>query len=187
MPLARNDIFPVRDGRWARRSRVPISIREPPRSANGGRSRHGGRRMSIASPRHTARAFTTAAALLLLALAWRLPGARGQGTGDPAPMRVAWTERTMGTYGRVTLVTRDSAAAWPEARVALAALVRVDSLMSNWTTTSEVARLNREAGSAETRVQPEVGTVLEAALRLWRESDGAYDITVEPLVRAWGF
>jgi thiamine biosynthesis lipoprotein len=93
----------------------------------------------------------------------------------------------MGTYGRVTIVTGDSAAAWPDAEVALAALVRVDSLMSNWTSTSEVARLNREAGSAETRVDPEVGVVLEAALRLWHESGGAYDITVEPLVRAWGF
>jgi len=93
----------------------------------------------------------------------------------------------MGTYGRVTIVTDDSAAAWPHARVALAELHRVDSLMSNWTATSEVARLNREAGSGETPVHPEVGTVLESALRLWRESGGAYDITVEPLVRAWGF
>jgi len=93
----------------------------------------------------------------------------------------------MGTYGRVTIVTGDSAAASPDAELALAALMRVDSLMSNWTSTSEVARLNREAGSAETRVNPEVGVVLEAALRLWHESAGAYDITVEPLVRAWGF
>ena len=93
----------------------------------------------------------------------------------------------MGTYGRVTLVTDDSAAAWGVAAIALAELRRVDSLMSNWTTTSEVARLNREAGTKETRVHPEVGRVLQAALALWKESGGAYDITVEPLVRAWGF
>jgi thiamine biosynthesis lipoprotein len=93
----------------------------------------------------------------------------------------------MGTYGRVSLVTADSAAAASDAGCALAVLRRVDSLMSNWTTTSEVARLNREAAQRATRVHPEVGTVLAASLRLWRESDGAYDITVEPLVRAWGF
>jgi FAD:protein FMN transferase len=93
----------------------------------------------------------------------------------------------MGTYVRVTVPTDDSAAIWPEARRALAVFQRVDSLMSNWTATSEVARLNREAPLAATRVHPEVGAVLEASLRLWRESGGANDITVEPLVRAWGF
>src|SRR5262245_66474298 len=106
----------------------------------------------------------------------------------PDPSRsVSWSERTMGTYGRVTLVTADSSGAFGSAATALAALRPVDSLMSNWTTTSEVARLNREAGRGETRVHPEVGKVLDAALALWKESAGAYDITVEPLVRAWGF
>jgi thiamine biosynthesis lipoprotein len=92
----------------------------------------------------------------------------------------------MGTYANVTIVTADSAATAPIARRAHAAFARVDSLMSNWTTTSEVARINREAGH-EVVVQPEVAVVLDASLRLWRESDGAFDITVEPLVRAWGF
>lgn len=93
----------------------------------------------------------------------------------------------MGTYGQVILVTADSAASFPLARAALAAFMRVDSLMSNWTTTSEVARLNREAASGATPVQPEVATVIDRALRTWRETDGAFDITVEPLVRLWGF
>ncbi|MGH7729925.1 MAG: FAD:protein FMN transferase [Candidatus Eiseniibacteriota bacterium] len=104
-----------------------------------------------------------------------------------APRSVAWTARTMGTYVRVTLATDDSAGASREAQRALAVFQRVDSLMSNWTVTSEVARINREASAAATRVHPEVGAVLAAALRLWHESGGAYDITVEPLVRAWGF
>jgi thiamine biosynthesis lipoprotein len=125
--------------------------------------------------------------VLLLALPLAAARSRGGDAGMGVPRSVSWTERTMGTYGRVTLVTGDSAGAWGEAAIALAALRRVDSLMSNWTTTSEVARLNREAGTKETRVHPEVGRVLEAALALWKESSGAYDITVEPLVRAWGF
>ena len=174
----------------------------PPCRSSGRRvpregGRHRGERMrfgrsTAGNPR---RARTAAACGFLLFLALPLAAARSQG-GDAgsganpaaaASRTVSWTERTMGTYGRVTLVTGDSAAAWDVAALALAALRRVDSLMSNWTTTSEVARLNREAGAKETRVQPEVGRVLKAALDLWKESDGAYDITVEPLVRAWGF
>jgi len=111
----------------------------------------------------------------------------GASTGATARRTVSWAARTMGTYVRVTVATDDSAAMSPEADRALAVFRRVDSLMSNWTATSEVARINREAAGAPTRIEPEVGVVLEASLRLWRESRGAFDITVEPLVRAWGF
>jgi FAD:protein FMN transferase len=110
------------------------------------------------------------------------------GGADAAPpMRATWTIRTMGTYGRVTIVTPDSAAAAATALAALGGFARVDSLMSNWTTTSEVARINRVAGAGTTSVHPEVATVIDASLRTWRESHGAFDITVEPLIRLWGF
>jgi thiamine biosynthesis lipoprotein len=133
-----------------------------------------------------------AAALLGMGLAGALPAA-DSATDAPqaaagAPRRsVSYPIRTMGTYGQVILVTADSAASYPIARAALAAFTRIDSLMSNWTTTSEVARLNREAAHGATLVQPEVATVLDASLRTWRDSDGVFDITVEPLVRLWGF
>src|SRR5262245_40279537 len=110
--------------------------------------------------------------------------------GAPSPgerRSVAWVTRTMGTYVRVTVVTADSAAAEPKARIAQAAFRRIDSLMTNWTTTSEVARLNREAAVSPTVVDPEVARVIEASIAVGRESDGAFDITVEPLIRAWGF
>src|SRR5262245_42360290 len=110
--------------------------------------------------------------------------------GAPSPgerRSVAWVTRTMGTYVRVTVVTADSAAAEPKARIAQAAFRRIDSLMTNWTTTSEVARLNREAATSPTVVDPEVARVIEASIAVGRESDGAFDITVEPLIRAWGF
>jgi thiamine biosynthesis lipoprotein len=104
-----------------------------------------------------------------------------------APRSVSYPVRAMGTYVNVTLVTPDSAASLEQARAAHAAIRLVDSLMSNWTTTSEIARLNRVADSIATPVEPHTFAVLARSLRLWRESDGAFDITVEPLVRAWGF
>ena len=69
-------------------------------------------------------------------------------TSAPAkPRAVAYLGRAMGTYSRVVLVTADSAATAPLARQAQATFARIDSLMTNWTTTSEVARLNREAAN----------------------------------------
>ena len=103
------------------------------------------------------------------------------------PRAVFYPIHTMGTVANVTIVTADSAGALSHAHRAHATLARIDSLMTNWTNTSEVARLNRVAGHEPTTVHPEVAIVLESAIRVWRETDGAFDITVEPLVRLWGF
>ena len=125
------------------------------------------------------------ATLALAAFATAVFPARTVLSNEP-PRVVAYSTRTMGTYANIALVTADSAASAPTAAIAQAALQRADSLMSNWTTTSEVARINREA-FAGTTVQQEVAAVIDAALRLWQDSDKAFDITVEPLVRLWGF
>jgi thiamine biosynthesis lipoprotein len=115
------------------------------------------------------------------------PAAGGARSSPDARRSVTYPARTMGTYASIVMVTADSVATAPHARVAHAVFARVDSLMSNWTSTSEVARLNREASSGATPVHPEVAVVLDASIRIWRESAGAFDITVEPLVRLWGF
>jgi thiamine biosynthesis lipoprotein len=126
--------------------------------------------------------FGTSAALAIAALC-------GASLGPPGGLVRPYTHaiRTMGTYANVTIVAADSAATQADARAASAVFFRVDSLLSNWTQTSEVARVNRVAGTGATQVHPELATVLAASLRAWNESDHAFDITVEPLVRAWGF
>ncbi len=93
----------------------------------------------------------------------------------------------MGTWASLTIVASDSTAVAGIAHRSLRALHRVDSLMSNWSATSEVTRLNRDAARTETRVHPDVARVIDMACIVARESDGAFDITVEPLVRLWGF
>ena len=105
----------------------------------------------------------------------------------PAPRPVTFRTRTMGTWGALTVVTPDSAAVADAALASLLVFHRVDSLMSNWSETSDVAHINREAGRAPASIHPEVATVVTAALQVARESHGAQDITVEPLVRLWGF
>lgn len=123
--------------------------------------------------------------LVLLALLVLSPADPARADATPSAWRFA--TRCMGTAAELTLVGTDSLALAPLAARAMASFHRVDSLMSNWTRTSEVARLNRKAGRGELTVEPETAHVLAAALRVAAESGGAFDITVEPLVRLWGF
>jgi thiamine biosynthesis lipoprotein len=100
---------------------------------------------------------------------------------------VIFRTRTMGTWASLTVVTADSAAVADLAYRSLVVFHRVDSLMSNWTDVSEVARINREASHSEVRVHPEVAGVIAFGQQVARESGGAFDLTIEPLVRLWGF
>lgn len=67
-------------------------------------------------------------------------------------------------------------------------ITRVNGSMSTYHPDSELSRFNRApAGSAAAALSPALSTVLEAALDVHRESGGAFDPTIGPLVRVWGF
>ena len=64
---------------------------------------------------------------------------------------------------------------------------RIDRLMSHYKADSPLSRINREAGRHPVAVEPELFDFIAEAMRYNRESGGAFDITVGPLMKAWGF
>src|SRR5688572_3933946 len=70
---------------------------------------------------------------------------------------------------------------------ALAEISRVESMLSLYKPTSEVANLNARAADEPVHVSAEMFALLERAIALSRETNGAFDITIAPLVRCWGF
>jgi FAD:protein FMN transferase len=52
---------------------------------------------------------------------------------------------------------------------------------------SEIARLNAQAAREPVRVTPGVFALLQHAQKLSEQTGGAFDVTVAPLVRCWGF
>ena len=64
---------------------------------------------------------------------------------------------------------------------------RIDRLMSHYKPESPLSRLNREAAHGPVAVDPELFDFIAASLAYSLESDGAFDITVGPLMKAWGF
>ncbi len=66
-------------------------------------------------------------------------------------------------------------------------LAEVDSRMSTYKSDSELSRLNRADPSVPIKVSSELAQILVAARQIGAATDGAFDITVGPLVNAWGF
>lgn len=64
---------------------------------------------------------------------------------------------------------------------------RIDGLMSHYKPESALSRLNRGAAAGPVAVDAELFDFIAEALRYSRESEGAFDITVGPLMKAWGF
>ena len=94
---------------------------------------------------------------------------------------------TMGCTATVKVCGPDAATLPAIAGEALDEIDRVDRLMSNYKPDSPLSRLNREAADGPVAVEPELLDFLAECLRWSRESDGAFDVTVGPLMKAWGF
>jgi thiamine biosynthesis lipoprotein len=79
----------------------------------------------------------------------------------------------------------------PTRRAAIAeafdAVAEVDRLMSNYRDDSELTLINHRAALEAVRVSDPMLAVLRAAQEVSVRSAGAFDITVGPLVRLWGF
>ena len=64
---------------------------------------------------------------------------------------------------------------------------RIEARLSLYRATSEIARVNALASREKVRVSPETFSLLKHARKLSEETKGAFDITIAPLVRCWGF
>ena len=64
---------------------------------------------------------------------------------------------------------------------------RIDRLMSHYKADSPLSRINREAARHPVAVDPELFDFIVDAMQYNRDSEGAFDITVGPLMKAWGF
>jgi FAD:protein FMN transferase len=92
----------------------------------------------------------------------------------------------MGSYFEVRLPAHVPGAS----EVATRALDLVDDLESQLTVyrdDSEVARINAEAHLGPMPVEPGLFDLLARAVALWRDTQGAYDVTSGALSLAWGF
>jgi len=70
---------------------------------------------------------------------------------------------------------------------ALGEIDRLESQLSLYRPTSEIAQINARAAHEAVRVSPSLFSLLRHSQKLHTETGGAFDITIAPLVRCWGF
>jgi thiamine biosynthesis lipoprotein len=88
---------------------------------------------------------------------------------------------TIDLYGTDRIRMEDAAdTAFDEAR-------RIDQMLSNYKPDSELSQVNRRAAEGPVKVSQEFFDLLARCMEYSRQSEGAFDITVGPLMRVWGF
>ncbi|MET0504370.1 MAG: FAD:protein FMN transferase, partial [Luteibacter sp.] len=95
--------------------------------------------------------------------------------------------RTMGTTWSVNAVLPDGADDRAIEAGIQAEVDRVVAQMSTYEPGSDLSRFNRAPAGTWQTLPPEFYGVLRYALSLAKDSGGAYDPTVGPLVNLWGF
>lgn len=95
--------------------------------------------------------------------------------------------RAMATRFEIVLYGDDPAALRAAGEAALDEIERLENRLSLYRPGSEIAQVNARAAHQPVRVTREVFAFLELARRCYEQTDGAFDPTIAPLVRCWGF
>ena len=105
-----------------------------------------------------------------------------------SPVMARRSCRAMGTafeiivYGEDTVANLEAAA-----DEALEEVRQLDEQLSLYVDTSDVRWINANAANEPVKVEPGLFSLLETAVEYHEETEDAFDITVGPLIRAWGF
>jgi thiamine biosynthesis lipoprotein len=137
----------------------------------------------------------TVSALFLAGLAampWLVSARPGSAAGaatvkEPVPLRLETHVDAMGSTYSIVLYGTDENRLRTASDEAAEEVRRLDRELSNYQPSSEWSEINREAAKHAVKISPEMFDLLRACVRYSRESDGAFDITVGPLMKVWGF
>jgi FAD:protein FMN transferase len=133
----------------------------------------------------------TAGSLLLALAALNISPGQARQSQATSPVdrqtsrRFTFSEAHMGTIFRIVLYAPDATTAEKASRAAFDRVTALDNTMSDYKPDSELMRLCGAAGGPTVKVSEDLFQVLTAAQKLAVRSDGAFDVTVGPVVRLW--
>jgi thiamine biosynthesis lipoprotein len=104
---------------------------------------------------------------------------------NPEPTRIEAEEPHMGTLFRIVLYADDIRTAQVALRMAFDRVAELDAKLSDYNPQSELMRACRGSYAEPVAVSADLFHVLEEAQKLSVETDGAFDITLGPVIRLW--
>ena len=104
-----------------------------------------------------------------------------------AAVRYQSSHEAMGTFFTVIAYGESSVFLERVVRQAFQEVDRLNSKMSHYKPESELCVINRDASRQEVVVTAELFNLIEDSLRYSEETTGAFDITIGPLMKSWGF
>ncbi|HPO12752.1 MAG TPA: FAD:protein FMN transferase [Candidatus Hydrogenedentes bacterium] len=112
----------------------------------------------------------------------------GCGCGLSGPQEYQFHGPTMGTAYTVKVVAAVSSKEAEQVGLLIrGVLASLEAKMSTWEPDSELSRFNQSQSTEPVAFSPEVVDVFRIAQEVSRQTEGAFDATVMPLVEAWGF
>ncbi len=100
-------------------------------------------------------------------------------------MRYTFQEPHMGTLFNIILYAPDQASAQKAVKDAFARVEQLNDILSDYKADSELMRLCKQAGGPPVPVSEDLFKVLEASQEIAKLSDGAFDVSISPVVRLW--
>jgi len=91
----------------------------------------------------------------------------------------------MGTLFTIKVYAPDEAVARAGADAAFAKVAALDKMMTDYDPESELMQLCRQPVGEPTRVSDELFEILQESQRVAKLTDGAFDVTIGPVVRLW--
>jgi len=116
-----------------------------------------------------------------------LPPAVTRAASSPEPLRLEQSSDAMGSTFSVVVYGHDRNRMLAAVDQAFEEARRLDQMLSNYRPSSEWSEVNRHAAARPVPVPGELFNLLAACLEYSRQSEGAFDISVGPLMKVWGF
>ncbi|MES2574180.1 MAG: FAD:protein FMN transferase [Bacteroidota bacterium] len=107
-------------------------------------------------------------------------------TGNSQVLRKR-TTILMGGRFDITIVTKDSLSAEQNIDSIISEITRIEYLISDWKSNSQVSEVNQNAGIRPVKVDREVFELTQRAIQFSKITNGAFDISFSAMDRIWKF
>ncbi len=93
----------------------------------------------------------------------------------------------LGSPFEITVVAKDSIEADKFTSLAISEVKRIENLISDWIPTTQISKVNQNAGVVPVKVDLEVYNLVERAIKISKLTSGAFDISYASMDKIWKF